>query len=581
MKKILLLGAVLFAGTSSALAIQEVVKGEYLDKISPNGVWAAGFIDTGSVVIRNLETGKTYQYITDGEGGVLNYHIGQGSTPVSDTGVVVGSVNSEDASYWENGEWHALPVLSDAYTNSARSVTPDGSVICGGLGQAPLSLDAENIMSIPAVWYRQADGSYSEPVVLPHPAKDFTGLLPQYITATSISADGNIVVGQIVDFSGYTREPIIYTRDASGEWSYSTPYTSLLNPENVTFPEYPGEFDMEMPSQESYMTESELAAFQAEWDRYISNQTDVMPKYEDFMTDEEIAEYQAAYAVYEKAYLEWQPKYEAFQKVFVSCLESGYSFIFNNVALSSDGRYYATTREIETLEDPFVGPVKSYYPVVLLTDGSGYLDLDGNYPEINLQTTAIADNGSLLAAFIDEGILPYRAYIFPTLEKSASAVPLEEYIAETNKEVADWMEENMMQFVIDGITSTGQFTYTDFMCSGWAVSTPDLSTIICAVSTYTWEFEDPYAYYSYIFSTGLKVGGVENVTASDASIEAMGHGTLKVNGSVSGIDVFDTAGRKVFSISNPSGNVATGLSGLYIVRATLSDGTVQTLKTAL
>lgn len=581
MKKFLLLSCSLIAGISSAFAIEEVIENEYLTHISPNGVWAAGAIDDGSVVIRNLESGQTFEYFTEGEGGSKNYYVGNGYTPVSNTGIVVGATNMDDAAYWENGKWYSLKVKNTQYTNSARSITPDGSVICGGIGQAAMSLEADDIMSVPAVWYRQADGSYGDPVILPHPVKDFTGRRPQYVTATAISADGNTIVGQISDYAGMSQEPLVYKRDASGEWNYSTPFTSLLNIDNISFPEYPGDFDGAMPSQEEYMSKEELAAFTAAWEAYQNSQRDDMPQYEDYMTADEIVAYQAAFTEWYNRYSVWQEKWDAFESAFYTALGTGYNFVFNNVTLSADGKYYGTTRSIDIIEDPLDGPKSTYYPVVLLTDGSAHYDLDGSYPEMSFMSTAIANEGVVLASYYstDGSILPQRAYAFPELKNGSEAITLEEYIGETNPEVAEWMEENMTQSVLY-LTPQGKVGVQDFMCSGWASCTPDLSTIICAVGTDTWEFEDPFAYYSYVFSTGMNVH-VEGVADAVGNIEVLAGGLLKLNGNFSSVEIFDIAGNKVFSSSLPSGTIATGLKGLYIIHAISAEGTASTIKAVL
>ena len=136
------------------------------------------------------------------------------------------------AAYVKGGEWHLLPVPYPEHTNLAHGITPDGKVICGVVGNDDVSLDATNIMSLPAVWYLQDDGTYGEPVVLPHPEKDFTGRVPQYVSAISISDDGKTVVGQVRDYRGSMEEPIVYTCNDKGEWSYTLICPELINPKS-------------------------------------------------------------------------------------------------------------------------------------------------------------------------------------------------------------------------------------------------------------------------------------------------------------------------------------------------------------
>ena len=573
MKKILLLVTPMLLSAAQAFATEEVFEAVYFTSVSPNGEWVAGSIDEGSVMIRNILTGDYKTYFTNGVS--TNYYIGNGATPVSDTGIVVGSTTGDDAAYWENGKWTTLKVANPQFSNSAKSITPDGSTICGLVGMDEISLDAEKIMGVPAVWYRQTDGSYSDPVLLPHPEYDFTGRVPQYVTATAISADGTIIAGQIRDYTGMMHEPIIFTRSTDGEWSYKLLYPELINPSGMDFPAYPGEYEgPEMPSQEQFMSEEELAAFQA------ALEAGENPDYEDFMTATEIDSYMVAFMEWMAVYAPWQEKYEAFVEAYSRNLDDGYSFVFNNVALTPDGRYFATTRVVTVVVDPTLGleGIKDMtYPVILNVDGSGYKDLDSSLEEMSLLMSSMTQDGSVLATYMmyPEGAVT-RAYIFP--EMATTAVPLEEYIATRNATLAGWMEENMYHDVIVGVTPAGKFIYDGFMCSGAPIATPDMSTILCYTTTEYWDTQagDPY-FLSYYFNTGFNVDpvlveGIQN--DSDSVFNILPGGSIYVKGAIAEISVYDITGARVFMASTPSGTIETGLpAGVYVVMATAEDGT--------
>lgn len=568
--------AAMTVAAPQVFALEKVYEDEYLFAISANGNWAAGALDEGSVVIRNLATGEQFTSITDGVN--TSYSIGMGPTPISNMGVVAGTTTGNNAAYWHDGKWTELSVPNPEYMSNAMSITPDGSVICGGVGGAEFSVDANDIMLIPAVWYRQADGSYSDAVLLPHPDKDFTGRVPQYITAISVSEDGKKVVGLIRDYLGFMEEPILYTCDDSGEWSYTLLFPELLNPNNIQFPEYPGDYDgMPLPVEEEFMNEEELAAFQAAVEAGLD------PDPRDYLTDEEYAEYVKQYNLYVDEFNAWAIKYNAFIDCYFDCVENGYVFTFNNAALNPEATFMVVTRIVQLpIVDPLDGPKEANYPVVLYLDGSKHVDLDGSFEEegLSLVMSCVAAEGNVLATFHDpDFILPYRAYIFPTM--SPTAMPIEDFLFPINPDLVDWMEGLMYHDVAVSVTSTGQFEYSEYMCSGAPVSTPDLSRMICYTDANSWRDYAGVYYYSYLFDTGYSTM-VESVEAAEGAITVGADGALQLAGEFSSVVIYDLSGMKVFSATNASGTLATGLShGIYLLRATDAAGALLTLKLSL
>lgn len=78
----------------------------------------------------------------------------------------------------------------------ANGVSGDGSRICGTLD--PGVVDSEKSpLAIPVIWELQSNGTYSEPIILPHPETDWKGECPHSVTAITISEDGNTIVGQV------------------------------------------------------------------------------------------------------------------------------------------------------------------------------------------------------------------------------------------------------------------------------------------------------------------------------------------------------------------------------------------------
>lgn len=582
MKNLFLIAAAMLCASAPAMAYQLQFNGEYLTDISPNGQWVAGDLSDGTTIIRNLDTDQFWVSVSNGS--TVFYYIGSGQTPVSNVGIVVGSTTMDDAAYWENGKWTQLSVPNPQFTNTARSITPDGSIICGGIGNSAMSVEAEHIMSLPVLWYRQSDGSYGEPFILPHPTKDFTGRAPQYITAYAITPDGKTVAGQVIDNSGFYPQPIIYHCDDAGQWSYTLLAGNLINPTGVEFPPYPGELDDPQPSQEEYMTEEEIAAFTAAFDAWRDDpdaSNDDMPTYEEFMTQDEIAAFTAAYSHwYWDLYEPWDAAYSKFMVAFEQVIDKGYVFIMNNVGLTADGKYYATTRK-QTIVRP--GDVEYSpsitYPILFTTDGSEYTELNGSSSDYNTRLSSLALDGSILGV-AEEGILPQRAIIFPIGEKEA--MPLEDYIYDQgNPELTEWMEDMMYHDAADGVSESGQLHYGQYMCSGIPFANFDMSYVICATATDGW-YEPTEPYYSWAFSTGLNLK-VDGVDASQGSIKVLPGGMIELDGDFASLSIYDLTGALLFSTDTTGSTViSTGLpSGLYLIRALSPAGTPTVLKALL
>lgn len=567
MKKLLLSLSIPFLAVSASAIEPMVLEGEAITAISPNGVWAAGQIADGCVIIHNFETGDVWTYITDG--AILNYYTGLANA-ISDIGVLIGTTRTDNAAYWENGKWRDLPGVDPKYISNTGSITPDGSVICGGLGTATFSLDSDDLLLSPAVWYRQADGTYSDPVMLPHPEFDLTGRVPQYITAVGISNDGKTIAGQIRDFTGFMMEPIIYRCDDNGNWTYKMLARDLLNPQGIVFPEWPGELSDEflMPSQEWFMDQDQIDAFIEafeEWDY-----SDDGPQYEDFMTPEQIEAYNKAMAEYLEVYNPWAEKYVDFMNAYYEYVWSGTAFYFNNVRISPDGKSYLTTAEM---------PDYSNHTIVI--------DIDTDTPKIynsnqNILISCMTDDGSILgtlqAGGADTGTR--ISYIYP--QGQDKAVPLHDYMREINPEIADWMEDNMIREVITGISNVGTFSTRDMMCSGIPIATPDMSVIVGSNTTLSWMDYDGPEFISFVYPTGIEAGVDEIATENQYKVNLIEGGSISLIGQFNSLDIYDLSGTKVYSVEQPAEIVNPGLtSGIYIISAIDETGNQHRMKAML
>lgn len=556
---------------SSAFAIKPMVcHDEAYTSISSNAKWAAGQIAVGAVTIRNLETNESWQYFSDG--GSINYFVGIGKV-VSDNGTVIGATKSDNACYWENGKWTDLKVPRPDFVNNTGSITPDGSVICGGVGLASMATDAQEVMLAPAVWYRQPDGSFGEAVVLPHPKEDFTGRLPQYVTAVAISDDGRVVGGQMTDYTGLIEQPIVYFCDDDGNWSYKLFGMDLINPTGITLPEWPGDFpeDILMPTPEWYMTAEQLEAFMEafeEWDN-----TGTPPLYQDFMTADKIEEYNQAMKEYLAIFLPWDEKFNAFMDVYRKLLGTANLFSFNNERLSPDGKYYLTSINLRSSN---LGRSKNT-PILFDLETWEYKTFNAS---AGLLISDITNDYTIFAYSPPPGtdIGTRTAYIFPQM--ADNAIDLYDYIKGINPEVGLWMEENMLHEVAIGLSGIDTILTEDMMCTGIPVATPDLSVILTSNSTLSWMDYYVGEVISFIFPTGIEGAGVGSVSEeAESAIRMLADGTLLLAGEYAEVSVYDLSGKKVFAAGGVSGSVYTGLgSGLYIVKATDGSGAVSAVK---
>lgn len=577
MKKFLLSIATIFAFTAANAIdlVPDMIEGDELKSISANGVWVAGAIGEGSVVIRNLETDKYWPYFGT---GIWSYFIGHG-TAVSNIGVVVGATQTDNACYWENGVWIDLPNPSPGFISNAVSITPDGSVICGGIGNAPLGVDANACYLYPVVWYRQEGSArYGEPVFLPHPDYDLTGRVPQYITAITISEDGKTVGGQLRDYTGFMHEPIIYKCDDNGEWSYTLPSREILNPKNIKFPEWPGELDdVFMPSQEQFMTEEQLAAFTLAFSQWAYGDMEDMPAYEDFMTPEQIEAYNEAYREYIEIALPWSQKFDAFMDAYITYATSGTSFLFNNARLSPDGKYYVSTGEI--YDTSLLGNSRTRLrPVVIDTSTGDYRVMETNR---SVYVKSVSSNydvlGYVSASGVDTGT--HKAYIFPEMEDGG--MYLENYIKEKNPDLYQWMEDYLYFDVITGLGTTTLYDTQRMMCTGIPAATPDMSVILTYNTTWSWyNYDGIDSLVSLILPMNWTAeSGVESVALDGEYSIGFVNGAVCLTGEFSRVDIYDVAGNHLFERENTTGTLDSGLaSGIYIVKGVTDKGDVLTKK---
>lgn len=541
MKQLLLLTAVsLFASASIAhaeapAAPQHELENSFVYTLSPDGNYAVSQ-SYFAIKVFNLATNQVDE-IAD-EDGMLTYTVGIGKC-ISNSGVLVGGTNLNGAMYWIGGEWYDLPLPEfNTGTNLANAITPDAKRICGSIGTAEISLDSDALMQVPCIWNADGEG-YADPIMLPHPDRDFTGRVPQYVSAVDISEDGKTVIGQVVNATGMMSYPIIYKENADGTWTYEIVHESLLNPAGLTFPEYPGD-GPDCPNQEQYMTQDEIAAYNQAVDECVaSGFTIPYPDYADYMTPEEKAAYDAAYAEYMTAYETWETAFYAWFDIFDECLAVAPGYEFNSVRISPDGKNYASTIGLEDPNNPFVRGYSIFHVWVFDTDSDNitkYDQLDDLHllylanDATALASTSVgtASNSFVLSAGKTEKMIDWMTLKAPTY--------------------ANWMNENMVYaydtYEYDPETGNSITIETEELMTGRAVSTPDLSVMALTVQN-IWDFmTDGECYIFDMTVPGLGVNGIEE-SSKDSKIFDISGRQLK-NASEKGIYIIDGKKKVVF-----------------------------------
>lgn len=571
MRKLLLLGAATVLATTTALAQQPMVLGDFpAFKISPNGKIVGGGAND-NVTIFYVDSEDFVNFNGD-DSGAFGYSIGQGNC-ITDSGIIVGESKSDGGACWyKDGEWHALNVLNPSLSNLANGITPDGSRICGSLGLQPISIDDTNTpMLVPAVWNLQSDGTYGDPVQLPYPALDFTGRVPQYVTANWISDDGKTVIGQVQDYQGFFTVMIWYRLGDDNEWTYTIEPKEMYNPNNVTFPEYPGDGPV-APNLEDYMTPEEQQAYQDALDEWTTNCQETgnwdystFPQIENFVSEEGKAAYNEAYAAWQTEYNQWSESYNAFMEAYYDCVDNGISASFNTIAMSPDGKLIASyTIESEPGPDEW-SAIETGRIFTINTDDSTYR----LYPKDNTAPCSISSDYTIFANTL-VGQYPATGVVYKSGEETMT--PIVDYVATINPENAEWMKENMFHDVEAFNWETGEsYILEDLNCTGYPTATPDKSTLITFIDN-VWDMNGGSFFGYYIpLTQDNSVKGI--ATDGDFAVKALKGGRIILTGEVLNVAVYDVNGHVLFN-GAPQGNVIeTGLTaGAYIVKATGANG---------
>lgn len=561
MKKFLLLGAAALTAASAMALEPSVINNAQVQAIAPDGSFLVSWMD-GAITFINVEDGSVIGRYGSYE---EEYSIGHGNF-ISDSGTCVGS-NQYGAAYYKDGKWTQLDFPADAFFCYGQGISKDGKMIVGTLMGAPLTTDDTEIpMQTPVYWELQDDGTYSEMKELPYPVRDFTGRVPQYVTALSVTDDCNTVVGQVEDYSGGSNTLITFTHLADGTWSY-TVFNELVNPSNLVFPEYP-EDQPEWVNYEDFMTQDEIDDYNDAILSWWEMQDPDMPypEFLDFMTDEEIEAYEAAKKAYDEAMEEWQKKYDAFDAVLTQCQEEGHSMMFNNLKLSADNKtVFSTTSFIEINPDDEWDVKEINAPMSV-----NFVTLEPTVMKPSGITVSMVAGDNTILGFTDSRWR--EAYLY--LPGAEDPVTLLEYFRLKGSDTADWIKENMYKDIeiYDWENDTWVLN-EDCPITGTPFCNSDLGVIATAVQN-IWDVYSDVDIYTYVLP-GVP-SGVKEVATDKAAFNAKAFrgGRILTDRVADRVTVYDLSGKVMYNAVPRGSVIETGLrSGAYIVKVTSGDET--------
>lgn len=536
MKKLLLLTSLGMLGAVAANAevpTPKILPDASVNAIAPNGSIFVSEI-YGMVTIHDLANGEQYDYSHE----YLEYNVGGGNS-VSNTGIVVGTTPESPAAYWEDGDWYALPLPENATSTCAvNGITPDGKRICGSIGLPGDPMAEDVLMQVPVIWESNGAGYFKDPILLPHPELDFAGRVPQYCLALTISADGKTVVGQVTDCGGAICYPIVYTEGANGEWSYTIPHENLLNPNNVDLSGYPGLIGG-APDELDFMDEENKALWEEDYDLWIeSNFTMPYPEKLDYLSEEQLAAFNAAMEAYQEEYAAWEVAYDEWDARYRSCVDLAPAYVMNDIHMHPDGKSFVVNVQAydpDAEPDPMAW-FASYdfiHPWVFSLENDNIVK---HTPIDKLSVMCICSDGTMFAT--GDRTKPNKGYV---ITPEGDFQTLREWIGERVPEYATWMDENMKHDIESYNWDLGEMEVEENVLVSGCPMADEGHNLIATWAQNVWDYETEAN--SYLFDMKGAGAGITSIAVDK-----------NTNAAASGI--YDLYGRRLEKTDAP---------GIYII----------------
>ncbi|MDE5807665.1 MAG: hypothetical protein K2H76_06060 [Muribaculaceae bacterium] len=498
---------------------------------------------------------QIYNTVTKELKTLSGIYAGNGNCVTADGGIIVGSGEDDTPMIYKNGEEMDLSHLKNKYPFIYfHGITRDGSRAVG-LVANPVQYNNET-MSVPMYVDFNSDGTLGEVHYLPYPKKDWTQRDIQYASAVYISDDGKTIAGQICDYRGYSYYPIVYTQGEDGTWSYSLPTESLINPNNVEIPAWPGDFNEPIVNPEDYMTSAQKEAYEAAMEAWEINgfKEEEYPDVAEYMTDKRLKEYLAAVEAYEAVFAEWQVRNTAYYEALERAEMESLFFLHNGFTLSADGKKMGLCA-IDAIdsEDPDAWPsFIEIYPTYLLSlEDKELTPVKGVSEDVYPIPRQILSDGTVISAS-PESVLPPMTYVI--LPGSDEYVSLADHLATLNPSGAAWIKEHLVQEVSVGYDEeTMEPIFEKMLITGHGVVSDDWSVIsggLSLIDPETWVT----SYQSYVI-----ISEISNVTSVESEAKLLTTKYYDLNG---------------FEVDKPG-------NGIYVEREYYSNGRVLTSKKAL
>ena len=445
-------------------------KGVYALKISPNGRWLGSM--AGDASVHDLLTGDYLDYWTT--------FLGLGNA-VSNTGVAVGE-SADRGTIMLEGRI-VYPKILDKYPFcDINGITPDGKRITGVINNTA----HDGLSFVGFVADIDENGELlDEPIMLPHPTKDFFRATPQFATGVWISDDGKAVVGQVTDWRGMYSYPIYYQEDENGNWTYTLPTESWFNPTNIEIPDNPWLSEPPFPEPEDFIMDpvarmAYLTAFEA-----YSTAGGPYPYPEDYMTEEEYANYVKGVDDYNNWYYGQEQAIKEYIQVYNAVLRTTPSFSSNDLVIDPNGKFFLSHGGREDENGDMIGQI---FKISMVGEEWEYI----NAPERSLFPNQVLTDGTIL---VTRGIqaTPTSYILLPGAEEFIT--PQEYLISLNHPELAEWMDTTVPY-------GSGVWLMSDDKSVITGALTPD------QLAYFDWEFSDFY-YSTYIFNMGT--AGIESI----------------------------------------------------------------------
>ena len=575
MKKFLLTAAFATLAIGSANAqIYDNYADQLYDRMSDNGQFMTGSNNYSGVAILNRFTGQRYDIYDPNLNDIYS------AWAVTNDGWVTG-YGGDGPCYWLNGKQYNLPRPegTNGHSGTAFDITEDHKYIVGSVG-TNISFGGDGILTVPAIWTLQADGSYQYEI-LPYDAKDFSNRRPQFVSANAVSEDGKTVIVQYCDFSGTIKYPALYKRGDDGKWTYKTYGANVFWDEEkiAQLPEMPVDPSPEIPVATSYFTKADTIAYNKAAEEYSDildqlNQgllTDwsLLPTYPQFWMyitdrrDEWVAD-SLAYEAKCKKYLEDADYY--FTHLYAAF--SGQGLVLNQFRLSKNGKYlavgYANTKEKATYPAYFDLTSDKFEPIIIKKNNDAI-------------PSSIADDGTMV--YISPALSYIRQSYVYNVNKDDEPLNFYDYIAARDEKAAAFLKENYTFNVITGDDSdddTGlqankkQFVKTqniqpqditivpDSLLTGTVVGNSDNTVFSSFLREYF--SNEYYNDVDHTYTIDLNKGAISSINAVKADDEA--------NGAVVAREYYSINGQRLGQLP---------IKGVYLEKVITTTG-VKTLK---